>query len=84
MTGFREELLSQCKTLFEELSRIAGGSRISHMCKFVSLRRLCMVDLVEELGRNRAIKDEISIEQLNFFHSLVSLETRNRCWSRRG
>ena len=43
------------------------------MRKLISLGGLYMWDLVQKLGGNRAIENEIAIEQLDFLNSLVPL-----------
>lgn len=52
------------------------------MCELVSLRWLSMLYLIQESWRDRAVKDEIAIEQLYFLHRLIPLEPRPWRWRR--
>ena len=75
-----EELLSEGEALLVKLARVTSGCRISHVGELVSLRRRSVRDHVQELGRDRAIEDEVAIEELDF---LDRLESPQPSWSGR-
>jgi hypothetical protein len=65
VSWFGEKALAQGEFVLIEFGGVAGCGRIAHMCELVSLRRLHVRYLVEQLGRNGAVQHEITVEQLH-------------------
>lgn len=77
MSRLGEKALSKRKSLLVEVGRIASSCSIAHMCEFVSFGRLGVRDLIEQSRWDRAIENEITIEELDL---LDSLPAANRRW----
>lgn len=67
MPGLSEQSLSECEAFIVEIIGIAGGGRVPHVSKFISIGCRNVRYLVQQPRWDRTVKNEISIKQWHLF-----------------